>query len=246
MSSRVDHIPLDVRKPFFRFENVVPTVAVLLAVIHMFSPMVLSKESDIRVDSSTLLLLSFSVLPWIFPFIKSLKWGDLEVQFRDLQAQVNGVERKVDVIEDQGLLPGRPDTKHKKTKHKLTAELIKTDDWNTDPNKGKFGGRSEWNGRALSAVIEPAAGPRSAACHVTLSVVSTNQERPLAGTVTFHLHPTFGKYAKYTVPVTDGMATDTITSWGVFTVGVDADDGETKLELDLASVRGGTDKFYEQ
>jgi hypothetical protein len=37
-----------------------------------------------------------------------------------------------------------------------------------------------------------------------------------------------------------GPATLSIASWGVFTIGVEADGGQTRFELDLPSVSGGT------
>jgi hypothetical protein len=195
-------------------------------------------------DSTTLVLLCVAAIPWLFPFLKSLTLpGGAIVEFRE---QLREVEKKVDVIEDRGLLPGRPESPQGDSQHLIPQRVAKEDQWNTDPNKGKFGGKPEANGRVLEAKIEPAAGPRSAACNILLSVRSTDDKRPLTGKVIFHLHPTFGNRKQYEVPVVDGVARDKITSWGVFTVGAVADEGKTNLELNLADVEGGTPKFYSQ
>jgi hypothetical protein len=49
----------------------------------------------------------------------------------------------------------------------------------------------------------------------------------------------------YVFRTADGVvATLDIISWGAFTVAADADGGQTKLELDLITVPGGTPMFY--
>lgn len=123
------------------------------------------------------------------------------------------------------------------------AANLSVNDWESDPNLGRFGGSPRANGRELSAVIEPAIDGRSAACDVTLTVVSTDPSRQLTGRITFYLHPTFGR-SKRTAIAKDGKAGISFTSWGAFTVGVEADDAATKLELNLMNVRGGTNAFY--
>jgi hypothetical protein len=114
-------------------------------------------------------------------------------------------------------------------------------EWNTDPFAGFANGRSEANNRRLTATITPAAAGQS---RVQLAVTSTDPaNHPLTGEVRFHLHPTFVPPDR-DVQVDDGVATLEILSWGVFTVGAEADNGTTKLELDLATVQGGTPLFY--
>jgi len=115
-----------------------------------------------------------------------------------------------------------------------------------DPHKGAFGGSPVANGRSLQANIKPRAGTLSSACWVELIVSSVDASHPLTGDVTFFLHPSFGRHEQYDVEVENGVARDTILSWGAFTVGVIADGGATKLELDLSSVSGGTKRFYEK
>ena len=69
---------------------------------------------------------------------------------------------------------------------------------------------------------------------VTLTVESTNREIPLKGLVKFHLHNTFLN-PDPVIAVQDGKAVLKLTKvYGAFTVGAEADDSDTKLELDLS------------
>ena len=60
---------------------------------------------------------------------------------------------------------------------------------------------------------------------------------PLRGDVTFFLHPTFQPDHRR-VRATDGAARLNLRGWGASTVGAVCDDGQTKLELDLAEQEG--------
>ena len=107
---------------------------------------------------------------------------------------------------------------------------IKDDD---DPQKGRFGGTEEHNGRRLTAIVDESA-TKSDWCKVTLKVLSLPNHPPLNRDVTFWLHDTFSP-DKYVVRAANGEAELVLRAWGAFTVGVIADDGSTKLELDLAT-----------
>ena len=216
---------------------VISAVAIALALAYMFG-------SSLKIDSTVLWLFVIAAVPWLFPFLKSLTLpGGAVVEFREKLAEV---ERKVDVIEGSGQLPGRSEPVQPEARQVSIQGVLPEDAWYTDPNHGKFGGSPVANGRELTAQIEPAAGDNSAACYVTLTVRSLDPARPLLGVVRFHLHPTFGSRKEYDVPVVGGVATDRFTSWGVFTAGAVADEGNTRLELDLKTVPGGTPKFYAQ
>lgn len=102
-----------------------------------------------------------------------------------------------------------------------------------DPWAHAFGERAEAQGRRLEARIKAVRG-RAGWCTVALRVVATDPRRPLEGTVQFFLHPTFSNYTP-TVPVQDGVAELSLTSWGAFTVGALCDGGQNRLELDLAA-----------
>lgn len=118
--------------------------------------------------------------------------------------------------------------------------------WMQDPNKGAFGGKPEANSRRLSATITPIENAASSQiCIVVLTVESTDpQNKPLRGSVTFSLHPTFAPPERPVLVDQNGVATLQFDSAGRFTVGAVADNGATRLELDLADVPGGTAEFY--
>jgi hypothetical protein len=103
-----------------------------------------------------------------------------------------------------------------------------------DQQKGRWGGEPARNGRVLR-VENPREITRDTAMAMDLVVESTaDAETPLEGEVTFHLHQTFPKPME-TVEVRDGRAVLKVTyAYGAFTVGVQADGGRTRLELDLA------------
>ncbi len=109
-----------------------------------------------------------------------------------------------------------------------------------DPHKGCWGGSANRNGRRLRVENPERHGEWYG---FDLVVEATEGAPPLEGSVTFHLHQTFNVPVR-TVPVADGRARLHIqNAYGVFTVGAVADGGETKLELDLATVEAFPDWF---
>jgi|GEM_PF-6309349 len=201
-----------------------------------------------RLDDKTAMFLGLAAAVLIIREISKIEFPGVKIERvrQELKKEVQQVDKKVEMIESGGLLPGRAEPAQRVLQRSVAHHTEQKDQWDTDPNKGKFGGLAEVDGRKLTATIKPAAGPSSSACKVRLSVKSTDGSRPLKGSVTFFLHPTFKERKQYDVPVVNGVAQDEIISWGRFTVGAVADDGKTKLELDLAEVEGGTPKFYAQ
>lgn len=114
---------------------------------------------------------------------------------------------------------------------KAAADIEQGKDPN-DPRKGQFGGSDATNNRRLEASVVPL-GDQMSLCRVNLRVVTTDLNKPLTGNVQFFLHPTFSK-PEQVVPVVNGVAELNLVAYGAFTVGVLADDGQTKLEYDLA------------
>jgi hypothetical protein len=108
-----------------------------------------------------------------------------------------------------------------------------------DPQKGRFGGKSENNGKALKASVVKSTIPEF--YNVTIWVESTDPTKPLNSDVIFYLHDSF-RPAVYTIKPDDfvkGKAIDDeILSYGAFTIGAVTDNGETLLELDLADDTG--------
>jgi hypothetical protein len=114
------------------------------------------------------------------------------------------------------------------------------DEHEDDPQKGRWGGRSRIAGRTLSATVT-AAGEGWFNVHL---LVKGTASSPLRNDVTFHLHPTFS--GPKTVTPTRNQAKLMLGAYGAFTVGVETDGGETRLELDLAKLRQAPKLFKER
>lgn len=99
------------------------------------------------------------------------------------------------------------------------------------------------NNRQLKAeVIEI---PGSNFYKLKLTVQSTDPADPLTGYAKFYLHPTFVN-TEPIVPVVNGIATLNLMSYGSFTFGVETDNGQRKVKMDLATdVVGVSQKFKE-
>lgn len=110
-----------------------------------------------------------------------------------------------------------------------------------DPQKERWGGLAERNGRKLSAKISKVKGSKEW-YEITVTVAAVTSAHPLKGQVTFHLHPTF-RESRQVVEVENGRASLSLLAWGAFTVGAEADRGATKLELDLSEVAGAPRAF---
>lgn len=222
----------------------VTIAALLLTIVHHYT--------SFKLDPPTIVLLVVAALPWLYPLFKTIELLGVKVELRDLQKKVKEASKSLQLLEDNSSLPGKKDNETADSpppplvEQSIAAKEEEKDAWETDPNSGKFGGEAQRNGRVLEAVITPAVNSRSAASRIILRVRSTDSSNPLTGDVTMYLHPTFGRWKKYDITAKNGVAQDTITSWGVFTVGAIADKGQTKLELDLRKVPGGTEKFYQQ
>lgn len=122
------------------------------------------------------------------------------------------------------------------------ADIEASAEFPDDPWRGQFGGSDTVPGRKLSATISPWNG-NPEFCTIALRVESTDTGRPLTGVVQFFLHPTF-REDKPIVPIgPDGTAQLAIIAWGAFTVGALADDGATRLELDLADHKDAKEPF---
>jgi len=107
--------------------------------------------------------------------------------------------------------------------------------WDTDFNKGKFGGASTTATRVLSAVVKRIS---KRYVDVVLAVRSTDPlNDPLKGKVTFYLHPTFFEPV-IKVEAVNSKAQTEIRTADAFVVGVECDDGRTVLELDLSVIDG--------
>lgn len=208
-------------------------IRIIISVLAVFAMIVhLTKWRDVQFSWEALALLLIAALPWLPAFVESFKLGkdSLEVKLRE-------VEKKADAAIDASLRG----TVKNPTAASVNAEELKIIN-NADRQKGLWGGSPSNNSRLLSAFIEKIPG-EDYFRRVVLQVESTNAAKPLSGKVTFHLHQTFNT-PDFDVPVVNGVAETSLVSYGVFTVGAEADNGATKLELDLASLNDGKDQFF--
>lgn len=116
--------------------------------------------------------------------------------------------------------------------------------WDSDPNKGRFGGSPQADGLRLDAEVSPL-GSAGGICAVTLRVRSERSDKWLKTPVTFYLHPTFNRPVATVVPDAAGVAELRVLAAGAFTVGVEVEGESTRLELDLATLPNLPPKFRE-
>jgi ribosomal protein L31 len=111
-----------------------------------------------------------------------------------------------------------------------------------DPEKGKWGNAKRRSKRTIDAQVTEV---NANWFRVTLKVRSTDERHPLTGDVVFHLHPTFPK-SRRVVTAEDNVCTLEFECYGAFTVGAEADGGQTHLELDLSKLKGAPQPFRER
>lgn len=109
-----------------------------------------------------------------------------------------------------------------------------------DPQKGQWGGLSNngvWEVTAQVSETESNANWFRIELRVA-GVAGGVLKRPIR----LHLHDSFRKEALEVRP-RGGVATEELTAYGAFTVGVEIPDDGSTLELDLADLEGAPDKF---
>jgi hypothetical protein len=126
---------------------------------------------------------------------------------------------------------------------KQFAQLNKMDE-DGDPNKGRFGGKPEVNGRRLSAKVERIDNTKWFS--IDLTVASTDANSRLTGRVLFYLHHTYDRSVIATLARNGVARLEEVEAYGAFTVGAVADDGRTLLELDLSELPDAPDDFKSQ
>lgn len=160
---------------------------------------------------------------------------DLEEKLQSLNKRVEQADLRSKEAQATSLGTGKGDTEEVKKKLLAVTDGIAPGDLG-DPWKGQFGGTSVGNDREIRAEVKPIRG-RPGLYAIRLTVRSLHPDtNPLKGAVQFFLHPTFND-PKPVVPVgPSGVAELNLKAWGAFTVGALADDGQTKLELDLSQL----------
>ena len=123
-------------------------------------------------------------------------------------------------------------------------ELTKPGEFEDDTRKGKFGGKRESKGLRLDAEF-PRSTREWAEIKLIVRDVRDDQNEPAVTAVEFFLDDTFD-VPRVKVPMIDGEAQLSITSWGGFTVGVWAPERDATLELDLSKLRNAPRVVREQ
>ena len=210
-------------------------------------------KNDMGTNASVAIILYFSVLGFMMVYIWTrlyfydiLKEADAKFKqmYKETKVQLENViiEKKEMEAEKDAIISTFPDVTQEIKEKQIN--IRNDDNVENDPNKGKFGGLHENYGRKIAAVVRETSYDKELFV-VDLEVTSTNEAKPLTGEVTFHLHPSF-KNEKEIIKVINGKAENKLISYGAFTVGVEADNGATRLELDLAELPDAPRIFRER
>jgi hypothetical protein len=202
------------------------------------------KDGYTQATSIFLVALGICLFLFLFPRLQnfSIGPGGINLTLKDLQQNVELLMKQANVV--QAETTGEGGLKAKDAAFSKESKMIRTRDVDEDdPQKGKWGRRAVNNFRKISAEVENTQWDRFYSVRIT--VESTNAKFPLRGLVRFHLHDTF-KNADPVIIARDNKAVLKLSKvYGAFTVGAEADDGETKLELDLATIEGAPKGFLE-
>lgn len=181
------------------------------------------------------IILYFSVFGFLFGylwtrlyFVGMLKDSD-EDSRKELQKKVEDNKENISLIQDY-ISTGAQNA----TKESL----------NDDPQKGKFGGLRTANSRTVEATISESNISKDF-FNVSLKVSSTDINKALEGEVKFFLHPSF-RNPNPTIKVIDSIASLNVLAIGAFTVGIECDNGNTKLEVDLSEISDAPRLFRER
>ncbi|HNP78944.1 MAG TPA: hypothetical protein PKM91_17025 [Cyclobacteriaceae bacterium] len=195
----------------------------------------------------TALLLFMLVLPSLQEFnFFNLFSGKFRAMLETKKAESNAVEE--DLARPSEAPTKITERKQKQVTFTPSGEAVEKDisvlSYENDPQKGKWGGKSENNSRKLIATVTPDLGNREW-FNIELKVMSTDFKKPLTGKVQFHLHNTFINSTPF-IYVKDGVASLKVKAYGAFTVGAEADRGNTQLELDLSELPNAPRQFVER
>lgn len=194
-----------------------------------------------RVDQTTLLYLGVAGAIVLLREVKSLAFKDYKVEFQRIEGIAQDAKTTAQNVQANAI--GIGTGKKAESKPEIASESIPRGTTPNDPWKGQFGGKPIANRRKLEAEVSRIAGT-SDLFSIRLCVSSTNPTRdPLRGVVQFFLHDTFENYRPIVSVGSKGVAELKLRAWGAFTVGVLADEGRTKLELDLAELEDAPEDF---
>lgn len=212
--------------PSNRSELILVLLSVFAAVAGLCRVLILHPEKGLSIDTLYFFLAAGVLL--ILKDVDRFKFLDIEFvrqKVKEAEQKAERAEQKAEALEDAAGISIAADP----ASASGARMSIRVD----DPQKRQWGGMRELNyRRVFVGQIRPSASPPGH-MRIPLQVESTDPtNHPLAGTVTFHLHPSFRNQVRQ-VPVVNGTASLTLYAYGAFTVGIECSDG-TKLEIDLA------------
>lgn len=202
-----------------------------------------------RLDSTTLTYFGVAGVLLLLRDVRSLAFGNWKVEFErarqaaaDAKAAANDAKVAAENAQAEALGAA---ARSKRTLAKPGVAEPQPGTAPDDPWKGVFGGEAIANSRRIDASVEPL-GIDGEIFTVRLRVTSTDPAKPLRDAVQFFLHPTFTNDRPIVTVGPSGAAELVLRAWGAFTVGVLADNGDTKLELDLAELQYAPRAFRER
>lgn len=111
--------------------------------------------------------------------------------------------------------------------------------YSSDPQKGRFGGKSSVNGKTLTADYSPYILPG----FLNLTIKVSTTEDDLNSDVYLFLHNSFAKSIIHLDGSGKKEVEYRIPAYGAFTIGAIADNGNTLLELDLSELKNFPEDF---
>jgi len=196
-----------------------------------------------RLDETTLIYLAVAGALLLLRRVSTLSFGSYRVEFEQIRQAAEEAKTAARIAEDAAMY-GIAHQPEAETLPQVEArEAIGRGADPDDPWKGRFGGKAEHSGRRLRAEVSAIPG-REDRFVVHLQVEATSPGRnPLAGSVQFFLNQSFSNSAPVVPVGPNGKAELHLAAWRAFTVGALADDGETRLELDLSELEDAPPGF---
>jgi len=191
-----------------------------------------------RLDDTTLLYLGVARTLNLARDLKTFAWGDFKVELDRTRRIAVAARVTAEDAQANALGTGKPKT----TREAATRSFAPGPDPD-DPWAGQFGKEADANHRRLDATVTKS-DDSGTPYLVDLRVRSTDpRSYPLRGNVQFFLHPTFSNDRPVVTVGPSGEARLTLRAWGAFTVGAVADDGKTRLELNLQKLPDAPQEF---
>ncbi len=216
--------------------HVVAVIILIVGVLRM-----VFGDSGGRFDETTLLYLFGSAAVFLLTRTKSFQFGDLKFELQQMKDEIKEATLVANIAQDA--IAMESSGRDASVRSSESAEEIVPGDIHDDPWKGVFGGSpiDPGMGRMLTAEVEKLASLKGW-YSVTLTVTGLPNAQALNGPIRFFLHDSFVN-DRPVVQAIDNRAVLHLKAWGAFTVGVLADDGRCKLELDLAGIESAPWEF---